>query len=236
MNFDHETVEEARDRGGEAADERPDRIEEALETEKVGYVEGEALVGDYQSYPSRESLTRPSKGDFIRELLSHPKVGSLDGAVSELTAVGDSAMRGKWYDALESAAEAHSLDIDTLLEKGVEERGEEKDRLGTLLGYEPHEAMVERDNPLLIAELYALGLSAAEVADVLEDSVDGDVREVSVRDTLKDMALLSGKTRTEQKEAFENNKGRLGGTTIHNKDAVDTGESGGLTVNASDYA
>jgi len=233
MNFDHDTVEACRERGGEAADERPDRIEEALKTEKVGYGEGEALVGGtYADYASRESLTRPSKGDFVRELLSHPKVGSLDGAVSELTAVGDSAMRSKWRNAVEAAAEVHGLDVDELLAEGEDERAEEKDRLTELLGYEPHEAMVESDNPLLIAMLYALGLSVEEVADVLGDSVEGSVREAYVRDMLKTVGFLEGRTRDEQREAFSENDAKLGGTTI----TTETSESGGLTVNASDFA
>ncbi|KPN29980.1 hypothetical protein SY89_00700 [Halolamina pelagica] len=58
-----DTVEEARDRDGSAAEDRPEAISEALEGAELGYGDGEPLVGDtYDGYPNREELSNPSQG------------------------------------------------------------------------------------------------------------------------------------------------------------------------------
>jgi hypothetical protein len=90
-------------------------------------------------------------------------------------------------------------------------------------------------NPLVVAELYCLGLSVAEVADVLADERDGNVRAGQIRDTLKNAGLLGGRTRDEQRDAFEDKKGDIGGTTVSNLDNDDERESGGLSVSTSDF-
>lgn len=233
MNFDRETVEACRSRGGAAAEDRPEAISEALESETVGWQDGEPLVGDsYADYPDREQLSNPDSGEFLRDLLSHPLVDGLDTAVEELTGAGDSLTLRKWLSTVGSATEAHGLDVDTLTEKGGDKEGE--DTLTALLGYEPPTDMVHRDNHLLVAELYTLGLSVSEVADTLEPKVEGDVREGQVRDSLKTVSLLEGRTRDEQREAFEDNDSRIGGTTVDFSDTE--GESRGVTINAEDYA
>ncbi|GGL28861.1 hypothetical protein GCM10009037_10690 [Halarchaeum grantii] len=229
------TVEAARDRGGDKDPDRPEGITEALETEQLGYGEGEPLVGEsYQDYPSREELSNPARGEFLRDLLAHPCVGGLDDAVAELTGAGDNPTLHKWLSTVEAATEAHSLDVDTLTAKGEDERGQGgTDTLTSVLGYEPPEDLVTRNNPVLIAELYGIGLSVAEVADTLGERVEGHLPEGHVRDTLKTVGLLEGRTREEQREAFEDNDSRLGGTTIDN---TGSGQSKGLTVNAEDFA
>lgn len=226
-----ETVEACRDRGGDADADRPEAISDALETEELGYGEGEPLVGDsYADYPSREELSNPSQGGFLRDLLSHPKVDGLDDAVTELTGGRDSGHLSDWLATLEAATEAHSLEIDTLTAKGDDGGG---DTLTSVLGYRPSTDVVRRDNLVLIAELYVSGLSIKEIADTLTKEVEGNVREGHIRDTLTQIGLLEGRTRTEQQEAFEENDGRLGGATMT---TTQTGESGGLTVSAEDFA
>jgi hypothetical protein len=227
-----DSVEAARDRGGAAAEDRPKAITEAVERAELGYGEGEPLVGEsYADYPSRAELSNPDRGEFVRDLLAHPLVDGLDTAVEELTGAGDSPTLRKWLSTVEAATEAHSLDVDTLTAKGGDQGGE--DRLTSLLGYEPPADVVHRDNPVLVAELYRIGLSVSEVADTLEPKVEGSVTEGHVRDTLKTVGLLEGRTRDEQQEAFEDKDGRIGGTTF---DRSEGGDSNGLTVNAEDFA
>ncbi|KPN29981.1 hypothetical protein SY89_00701 [Halolamina pelagica] len=154
--------------------------------------------------------------------------------MKELTGARDTATLRKWLTTLEAAADAHGLDVDTLTAKGEDEREQGGgDTLTSLLGYEPPTDMVRRDSPILLAELYTLGLSVTEVADTLTERVEGDVRPAHVRDTLKDMGLLEGRTREEQQEAFEEKGGRIGGTTVDHSDSTDT--SPDLTVSASDF-
>jgi len=227
-----ESVEAARERGGAADPERPDSIGDTLNKDKLGYGEGEPLVGEsYESYPSRAELSNPDRGEFLQELLSHPLVDGLDTAVEELTGAGDTATLRKWLSTVEAATEAHSLDVDTLLANGEDQGGE--DTLTSLLGYEPPTDVVHRDNPVLIADLYTLGLSVSEIADTLTPRVEGSVSEGHVRDTLKTVGLLEGRTREEQAEAFEDKDSRIGGTTL---DFSEGGDSNGLTVNAEDFA
>jgi len=225
-----DSVEAARERGGAADPERPESISEALEADQLGYGEGEPLVGDsYADYPSRAELSNPSQGEFLRDLLSHPLVDGLDTAVEELTGAGDTPTLRKWLSTVEAAATAHGLDTDALLAKG-EDKGCEN-RLKALLGYSPPSDVVTANNGVLIAELYRLGLSVSEVSDTLTERVEGSVREGHVRDTLKTVGLLEGRTRDEQQTAFEENEGRIGGTTFDNTDS----DTGGLTVSTSDF-
>lgn len=226
-----DTVEQARERGGDADADRPDSIDAALEAERLGHNDGEPLVGDsYADYPSRDELSNPDRGEFLRDLLSHPKVGGLDDAVEELTGAGDTGTLGDWLATLEAAADAHGLEVDTLTAKGDQGGG---DTLTSLLGYRPPSDMVRRNNPVLVAELYILGLSVSEVAATLSKEVEGSVREGRIRDTLKEIGLLKGPTRGEQREAFEEKDGRIGGSTMT---TTETGETGGLTVSAEDFA
>ncbi|WP_248895630.1 hypothetical protein [Haloplanus halobius] len=227
-----DSVEAARERGGAAAEDRPESITEAVERAELGYGDGEPLVGEsYQDYPSREELSNPDRGEFLRDLLAHPLVDGLDTAVEEMTGAGDSPTLRKWLSTVEAASEAHSLDVDTLTAKGGDQGG--GDTLTSLLGYEPPADVVHRDNPVLVAELYTLGLSVAEIADTLTPRVEGSVSEGHVRDILKTAGLLKGRTRDEQQTAFEDKDGRIGGTTF---DRSEGGDSNGLTVNAEDFA
>lgn len=227
MKLDRDTLTSCRERSGAAADARPDRIDDALESEKLGYGEGEPLAADsYDSYPSRSELSNPSQGGFLRELLTHPKVNDVGDAVAELTGATDTPTLRDWIRTVESAAEINNLDIDSLTAEGSADEGG-ADPLTVTLGYKPHDSVVSSDSTLLVAELYAEGLSVSEISEILD--TDGP----HVRDTLKDVGLIEGKTRAETRSDFAENDARLGGTTIDN---TDTGDSRGLTVNADDYA
>lgn len=227
LDLHPETVEACRQRDGAAADDRPDSIGDALETPQLGYGEGDPLVAEsYDSYPSKAELSNPSQGDFLRRLLSHNKVSSLSDAVAELTGGRDRGHLSDWLATLEAATEVNDLETDNLLAEGSADEGGD-DPLTVILGYKPPANVVSVENPLVVAELYQAGLSTVEISELL------DGQEGEVRDTLISVGLLEGKTRAEQREAFEDKDGRLGGVSM---DFSDSGESGGLTVNAEDYA
>lgn len=225
-----ETVEVCRERDGCAAeDDRSEAITEALESPQLGYGEGEPLAADsYAYYPDRAGLSNPDRGDFLCRLLGHDKVGGLDDAVAELCGADDRGTLSDWLATLEAATEVHGLDVASLTSEGGGQGDE--DTLTAVLGYEPPTAVVHRDNPVLIGELYTAGLSVTEIADTLGPKVEGAVSEGHVRDTLKTVGLIDGPTRDQQREAFAEKDGRIGGTTIDNTD-----ESGGLTIDANDF-
>lgn len=211
------TVEDARDRGGAPAEDRPDRVAKVLEDrETLGYGEGEPLAAErYSDYPDRpEDLSNPKYYPFCEALMSHPLVGSYSDCVEELTTATDRASINRWEKALEDAAGAYGLDAPTLFSKGEERRKEEpEDRLTELIGFEPPNPSVE--NGLLVATLYAdLGLSCEEIADLCEDHAEGSVRVAAVEDTLRRQGLLEGATREEQADTFEAKDGKLGGTSF----------------------
>jgi len=133
-----DTVAKAKRRNGDAAD-RPEAIDTAVNCDQLGY--GKGLVGEsYDGYPTREELSNPDSGEFLRSLLEHPKVEGLDDAVDELTGANTTAILGDWLATVEAACDIHSLDVDTLLAKGGNEGGDEP--LKAVLGYSPPEAVV----------------------------------------------------------------------------------------------
>lgn len=231
MNLSEKTVEQCRDRGGDAAEDRDESLEDALTQPQLGFRDGQPLAADsYGQYPERTDLARPEYGDFLERLLGHDMVGDAGDAVAELTGANDRGALTDWVRTVEAAAEAHGLDTDSLFEGGGQEGGSP---LTAVVGYEPPADMVESDNPLLIAELYASGLSVEEIADTLSQEVDGSVTPAAVRDSLKDVGLIEGKTRAETMSDFEDNGARLGGASM---ETVESGDSRGITVNANDYA
>lgn len=239
LTADPETVAAAQDRGGDVDPERPEEIDATLNREELGFGEGPPLVEgveSYQKYPSPGSMSNPKYGTLLRRLMSHPLVGGYDDCVTELTGATDSVTRRNYRTALENAAGAFDFDAGELFSQGREEREQgREDRLTALLGYTPPEGMVGPGSPLVVAELYTLGLSADEIADVLGDRMDRAVRVGKVTDTLKRAGLLGGPTRDEERSAFEENEGRLGRTVTDMRDERVKGNSGGLTVHTSDF-
>jgi hypothetical protein len=211
------TVADARHRGGSPAEDRPDTVADVLDRPELGYGEGDPLgpCDTYEGYPTAEELSNPKWGTFVSELFAHPLIGGYEDAVDELTEAGDTASLKKWRNALENAARAFDVDAPELFQQGREQReGDREDRLTALLGYEPPEDVVDAENPIMVAELYTLGLSVAEIADLLADHAEGDMRAAQVRDTLRTVGFLEGPTRDAQRETVEENDARLGGVSM----------------------
>ncbi|WP_193309338.1 hypothetical protein [Halorubrum halophilum] len=211
-----ETVEQCRGRGGDSAEDRDDSIDTVLVSDTIGYNEGEPLVEGvttHQEYPSRSELADPRTADFLRRLFSHDLIGSIEDATRELTGVRDESTFRDWVSDLEASAELHGIDTDSLFEDSREEP-DTKEVVSEVLGYEVGEGMLDSNNPLLLSALYVEGLSVDEIAEVLE------VGQTDVRDRLKSVGLLRGKTTSEQTEAFRENKGR---TSYSSSSTVDLG-------------
>jgi len=219
-----ETVETARQRDGAPDPDRPERVDEILERETLGYREGKPLVdvrkGGYGAYPEREELADPKWGTFVRELMAHPLVSGYDDCVAESQGATDTVSQRRWRESLQEAARAFDLDVVDLFEQGSDEQDQGREgRLADVLGYEPPSEVVGPRNSILVGELYTLGCGVTEIVDLLEDHCE-NVREDHVTDALKGVSLLEGRTRDEQKEAFDD-RGRLsvGGDSI----PMDTG-------------
>jgi hypothetical protein len=228
MTYD---VQTARDRDGDPAEDRPDRVDELLNADQLGYGEGDPLAAhSYADYPDDATqLSAPKWRDWVESLLSHDRVNSYDDAVEEATPATDQITRRKWREGIQNAASAAQLDVGELFDYGDDgEQDATEDALTALTESWPDDA-VRSDNPLVVAELYAKdGLSTAEIAGLFDCSED------HVRGVLRQCGLL---------EATENGKVdprrekdiRLGGTTVSQLDNEERSSSGGLVVSASDF-
>jgi len=217
-----ETVEQCRDRGGDALEGRDDRIGNTLVEDTVGYQEGFPLIGDsYSDYPDREDLANPQHGEFLETLFSHELVGSYADAVSELTAATSDSLLSDYLQAVESAAELHGLDTDSLFANAREPPTTEE-AVSSILGYEVDGSMLDSTNTLLLSALYVEGLSVGEISELLER------RETDVEDCLKSVGLLNGRTTDEQETAFREKRGEVnrpsGGVSV-NHTAVEESDS-----------
>jgi len=214
-------VETARDRDGDRAEDRSERVDELLNADRLGYGEGDPLAADsYANYPDEPTqLSAPKWRDWVEALLSHPAVGSYSDAVAEATPSRDQVSAKRWREAIQNAAGASQLDAGELFD--LTDDGEQdatEDALSALTEQWPDDA-VRADNPLVVANLYAgRGLSTAEVADLF------DCSESHVRGVLRDCGLLS-EADSEQVDPKREKDIRLGGTTV----------SGGLNVDVSAF-
>lgn len=224
-------VHNARERDGNRAENRSERVDELLNADRLGYGEGDPLAADsYENYPDEPAqLSAPKWRDWVEALLSHNRVNSYDDAVAEATPSTDQVSVKKWREAIQNAANAAQLDAADLFNRdGDGERDTSEDALTVLTEAWPDDA-VRSDNPLVVANLYAgRGLSTAEVAGLFDCSED------HVRGVLRQCGLLEAAEngRTDPKRVKDI---RLGGMSVQNVDESQRSDSGGLVVNASDF-
>lgn len=220
LKIDTETVEEARQRGGAALEDRDDSIDTVLVSDTIGYGDGSPLVegvDSYEKYPSRSELADPRTANLLRRLFSHDLIGSIEDATRELTGVRDESTFRDWRSDLEASATLHGIDNAALFEDSREEP-DTKEVVSEILGYDVEGSML--DSVLLISSLYIRGLSVEEIGEVLE------LGETDVRDRLKSVGLLNGRTTEEQTQAYRQNGGRLSHTNSSvNYEAVERNDS-----------
>ncbi|OYR82986.1 hypothetical protein DJ84_09065, partial [Halorubrum ezzemoulense] len=104
-------VQNARERDGDRAEDRSDRVDELLNADRLGYGEGDPLAADsYDDYPDDPAqLSAPKWRDWVEALLSHPAVNSYSDAVAEATPSEDQVSVKKWTQAIQYAASASQL-------------------------------------------------------------------------------------------------------------------------------
>lgn len=177
--FDSDTVEAARTRDGEAAQDRDAEVSDSLEWPTVGKGRGEPLAADsYSNYPSDTSaLSGPKWRRTILELLSHPAIKDWDDATAELFGKGDSHVKRKRRRALERACGGFGIEASELFAKGnPNDLGGPADARATLTA-DLSKHVARESNPLCIAHLYLeKGLSCEEI-DTIFESPDGTARE-----------------------------------------------------------
>ncbi|ADQ67568.1 hypothetical protein GL213_09945 [Halogeometricum borinquense] len=166
------------DRDGDAAEDRPDAVNEWFEPdEEVGYEVGLPLASvDYDEYPEKDELYDAESGDIIREIAAHPLTnGAIDVAaelgVSEETAarvlgIHDAEQRGTHggtptvEKTVDGITLPHPDDADGIVVRRDQFKGA------------PH------DNGRILEYLYIrCGLGVSEIEEVLDiaenDAVDG---------------------------------------------------------------
>ncbi|PAU83524.1 hypothetical protein CK500_08380 [Halorubrum salipaludis] len=212
-------IENARQRNGDAAEDRSDRIDEILNRPRLGYKESDPLVGDnYDEYPEQpDDLTTPEAREFVTDLFGHDLVSSIDDAIAETTpATGDRMIVREWREAFEKSIQlfsGESPDNDDEREQRLTD-----ERLTELTDDYPDD-MVTPTNPLVVSNLYAgLGLSADEIADVFSDDSNQRVKPEQVRRVLRNVGLI---------EATENDDNepshKLGGASLNFSESGNVG-------------
>jgi len=193
MKLNETNVQKCRQRAGSAAEDRDSRIDDVLDRDKLGHNDGQPLAADsYDEYPDYQDLASPEYKDMLTCLSKHDAVGNASDIVSEFCGASHTPLLEDWLEAVEKALQLFSIDIT--------EATEQKDLLSEVLGYEPANVLVENAAPMLVAELYILGLRTSEIEDVFENA-DTHVSEPDVRDKLKTVGLLAGKTRQEKSDS-----------------------------------
>ncbi|MFB6074915.1 MAG: hypothetical protein ABEJ89_07880 [Haloarculaceae archaeon] len=247
MQIDAETIRECRERDGAAKSDRRAEIDDRLAPEEeLGYGEGLPLVGDdYADYPSEPSeLALPEWREFIHELASSRFVGGYDDMVEELTPSSSTPTLREWLEAVERACDLFDVDTSEAFEGDGNAESDESDGdddLDLVTTTVPSDLANDAEtNPLVVGHLYALGLSVEEIAEFVRQELGRDtaVDSRQVRDTLKAVGLLEGRTRDERErerrrrgpEADEVNRHRA--TTVDvSKNEPEDYEGGNIVVN-----
>ena len=218
MRLSNDVINDARQRDGGIDEGRDEEITELLDTDQLGYGNSDPLEADsYDDYPTLSDLTNPQQRPFLVDLLSNDNVNSIDDAINEILGANSGTIVREWRSAVEQAIDVFNINADELLQQGNNEDNS-VDKLTEIVGYDLAEELRDGGNPLLLSVLYVEhGLSTNEISELL------DTDEPTVRDKLTAVGLIGGKTRQQQRQAFEDNGGRLS----HND------SSSGLTIDTS---
>ncbi|REA01261.1 hypothetical protein DEQ92_18095 [Haloferax sp. Atlit-6N] len=216
-------IQSARQRDGDAAEDRNDRVDEILNRPRLGYGESDPLVGDdYDDYLEQpDDLTTPEANQFVTELFAHPLVSSIDDAIQETTpATGDRLIVANWREAFERATELFGVSIPE--DSDEHDMQDSKSRLTELLGDYP-EDMRDPSNAITVSTLYAeLGCSTNEIAEVFSDE-GRNVTPNQIRAILRNVGLIHSNESEDSEPSHQ-----LGGTSMSYRD-TDVPNSGGNT-------
>ncbi|WP_152418791.1 hypothetical protein [Haloferax volcanii] len=160
-------ISDAKQRGGDAADERPDAVDELLaESETLGYRNGEPLaegVESYDAYPqSREEWFQPETGAILQSVAESEIVYDMIDAADELNTT---AYKETGTSTLEDAIDLHGISLPASVPDA------EKETPLKVPDGEGGTITVPREGPdwPTAYHLYVtLGLSAEEMATLLD--------------------------------------------------------------------
>jgi len=235
--FDTAAVESARERGGEAREDRPEEAETALEVEdtRVGFQCGvELLERDYAEYPTGEDTLRPEAGDVLEALADHDMVGSVEDIGDELRAEPSTVEKALELHGVEPPTEGQS--------EGVEER--EGEIMVPLVGVVPtdHLRTPVFEDARLLEHLYIrCGYGIDEIQEYISTQMNlgrgpeksrWTVRRSQIRDALEAVGLLE-EVETESNPYAEDDI-RLGKTGLRHEDKRDR-STDTSTVHVDDY-
>lgn len=207
MNISVGSILEFRRRDGDAADDRPAYVGDALDARvEVSYRQGRPVVpptegrdsdltlgdsGSYGHYVTRTSLLRPDAGDFLAELFASEHINSLSDASNELRT--DEA-------TIRKAADLHSVDVPRSETGGSDES--EIDTLTLPSGEElPFEILTDdpwRDKLVLVDLLCTCGMSLDEASAYLSYELpNADPSVTDLRRAARECDLLASDDETE---------------------------------------
>jgi len=189
MKLDTETVSDAKQRDGDASNDREDRINTVVNRPQLGFRNGAPLVGgyDYIDYPDRLDLADPQYADFLEDLAESPSIGNAADMVAELTSVSADSMLSKWLEAVERACQIYDIDVSNLETETVDNPVE------TVLEHDIPDSVLTAENSLLQIELYVAGLSVEEAATLLSEVCQTSVSPTTVRNNLTDVGFIDGR-------------------------------------------
>jgi len=189
MKLDTETVSDAKQRDGDASNDREDRINTVVNRPQLGFRNGAPLVDgyDYIDYPDRLDLADPQYADFLEDLAESPSIGNAADMVAELTSVSADSMLSKWLEAVERACQIYDIDVSNLETETVDNPVE------TVLEHDIPDSVLTAENSLLQIELYVAGLSVEEAATLLSEVCQTSVSPTTVRNNLTDVGFIDGR-------------------------------------------
>ncbi|GAB3672474.1 hypothetical protein [Halopiger thermotolerans] len=193
--IDRDTLEAARERLPDPADDRPVEVDDALEKgERVGFEEGEPLANvGYDEYP--DDPLHPTAGDTLAEVANHELVTEPRDVADELHTSVSRVEKGADLHGVELPS-GGSFEVETAtgtIDVPLADDPVHLDDLAT----PPHD-----DHRLIHHLTVVCGMGVAEVVEFLERAVNdaraGDTRytvsERDVKDTLREMNLMDGAT------------------------------------------
>lgn len=207
MNLSHSSAKSVRERGGSAAEDRPEHTDEALaQVVRVGFGNGLAVVepddgysavqlgesGDYSHYPNEDQLFAPETGGFLVSLFESDEIGGLADA-SEETSIG--------RQTLKEASELHGIDYDTDASADTETSSDASDdgQIRLPSGEKWNTTHLARpvytDSRLLTQLLATDGMSIDEATRFLEEQL-GNVDRSELEQACIDCGLLDGRRST----------------------------------------
>ncbi|WP_155120763.1 hypothetical protein [Haloarcula sp. K1] len=230
--LDSEQLEEAQERDGERADERPDEADAAFERDypAVGFGNGDPLLNrDYSEYPRSDDILSPDANGVLETLAEHPLIGSVRDIADELRAD---------VTVVSKALELHDVDRPESVEDDAQPSESEIELPdGTVVATEQFRTPIYRDGRLLEYLYCDFGLSISEMREFLESERNHgrdsskprwNVETSDIREELKRIGLLKGDADDGERDDI-----RLGGPTLSESET--RSGTDGLTVSTSDF-